>query len=86
MENYSEIGHIVGYWLFTDPPTLSVLQIFEKDNSRHKYVLKAEQFMRLLDDVESYMKQKRKVQNQADDYRLLAKQRGIEHFLSEFEV
>ena len=52
MENYSEIGHIVGYWLFTDPPTLSVLQIFEKDNSRHKYVLKAEQFMRLLDDVE----------------------------------
>ena len=86
MENYSEIGHMVGYWLFTDPQTLSVLQIFEKDNSRRKYVLKAEQFMRLLDDVESYMKQKRKVQNQADDYRLLAKQRGIEHFLSEFEV
>lgn len=84
MEKYVEIGHLAGYHLYTDPQTLSIMQVFEDGSSTQKYKLQAEQFIEVLDKVEEYMRQQRNVKTKEDNYRLLAKQRGFEHDLAEW--
>lgn len=82
MSNYSEIGHLAGYRLYTDPQTLTVMRVFDDESQAQKYVLQTAQFMELLDNVEEYTRQQRNVKTKEEDYRLLAKQRGIEHDLA----
>lgn len=84
MESYVEIGQMTGYRLYTDPSQLRVKQVFTEDSKVEEYVLSAEQFMELLDKVEEYTLQRRKVKNLTEEYRLLAKQRGIEFCLSQW--
>lgn len=86
MAHYVEVAQMAGYRLLADAETLRIKQAFVKDGSVEEYQLTATQYMQLLDQVEEYIQQARHVGNQAEEYRLLAKQRGIEHELRQWDT
>lgn len=84
MENYVEIAQMSGYRMFADAESLRIRQVFSEKQHVEEYHLTAEQYMQLLDEVEEYLRQGRAVGSQTDEFRLLAKQRGIEHELRQW--
>lgn len=84
MKNYVEVAQMVGYRLFADAESLRVKQVFSQTQQSEEYQLVATQYMQLLDEVEEYLHQRRGVASQKAEFRLLAKQRGIEHQLRQW--